>query len=193
MNALEIWLTAIALAMDSFTVAIAGGLTLKRISMRHFLTIAFFFGLFQAVMPLLGWLGSSYFYKFIEQFDHWVAFAILVFLGIKMIRDGIQGEEEHHFDPTRLATVLTLSLAVSIDALAVGISFVCIDMNTFEQIQFPLFAIGITSFVFALGGCFIGSLIGNKFKFPVEPVGGAVLVLLGCKVLFEHLQPLIQL
>ena len=193
MNALEIWLTAIALAMDSFTVAIAGGLTLKRISMRHFLTIAFFFGLFQAVMPLLGWLGSSYFYKFIEQFDHWVAFAILVFLGIKMIRDGIQGEEEHHFDPTRLATVLTLSLAVSIDALAVGISFVCIDMNTFEQIQFPLFAIGITSFVFALGGCFIGCLIGNKFKFPVEPVGGAVLVLLGCTVLFEHLQPLIQL
>lgn len=191
MNNLEIWFTAIALAMDSFTVAIAGGLILKRISIRHFINIAFFFGLFQALMPLLGWLGSSYFYKFIEQFDHWIAFAILIFLGVKMIRDGIKGGEEHHFDPTRLATVLTLSLAVSIDALAVGISFVCIGMNTFEQIQFPLFAIGITSFVFALAGCFIGSILGNKFKFPVEPIGGAVLVILGCKILFEHLQPLL--
>lgn len=187
MTTLEIWLTAIALAMDSFTIAIAGGLTLKRISLRHFLTIAFFFGLFQAVMPLIGWLGSTYLYRFIEQYDHWVAFAILVFLGVKMIRDGFKGDEEHHFDPTRLSTVLTLSIGVSIDALAVGISFVCIGMNTIGQLGFPLFAIGITSFIFALGGCFIGSLIGSKLRFPVEPIGGAVLMILGFKLLFEHL------
>ena len=187
MSTLEIWLTAIALAADSFTVAIAGGLTLKRISMRHFLTIAFFFGLFQAVMPWLGWLGSTYFYRFIEQYDHWIAFAILVFLGVKMIRDGFKDSEEEHFDPTRLTTVLTLAIAVSIDALAVGISFTCIGMNSLEQLAFPLFAIGITSFVFALGGCFIGSLIGNKLKFPVEPLGGAVLLILGFKILLEHI------
>lgn len=187
MSTLEIWLTAIALAADSFTVAIAGGLTLKRISMRHFLTIAFFFGLFQAVMPWLGWLGSTYFYRFIEQYDHWIAFAILVFLGVKMIRDGFKDDEEEHFDPTRLTTVLTLAIAVSIDALAVGISFTCIGMNSLEQLAFPLFAIGITSFVFALGGCFIGSLIGNKLKFPVEPLGGAVLLILGFKILLEHI------
>ena len=187
MSTLEIWLTAIALAADSFTVAIAGGLTLKRISMRHFLTIAFFFGLFQAVMPWLGWLGSTYFYRFIEQYDHWIAFAILVFLGVKMIRDGFKDNEEEHFDPTRLTTVLTLAIAVSIDALAVGISFTCIGMNSLEQLAFPLFAIGITSFVFALGGCFIGSLIGNKLKFPVEPLGGAVLLILGFKILLEHI------
>ena len=187
MSTLEIWLTAIALAMDSFTVAIAGGLTLKSISMRHFLTIAFFFGLFQAVMPLLGWVGSLYFHSLIEQYDHWIAFAILIFLGVKMMREGIKGDEEQHFDPTRLATVLTLSLAVSIDALAVGISFTCIGMTTLQELSFPLFAIGIASFVFALGGCFIGSLIGNKLKFPVEPFGGAVLIILGCKILFEHL------
>ena len=187
MSTLEIWLTAIALAADSFTVAIAGGLTLKRISMRHFLTIAFFFGLFQAVMPWLGWLGSTYFYRFIEQYDHWIAFAILVFLGVKMIRDGFKDNEEEHFDPTRLTTVLTLAIAVSIDALAVGISFTCIGMNSLEQLAFPLFAIGITSFVFALGGCFIGSLIGNKLKFPVEPLGGAVLFILGFKILLEHI------
>lgn len=187
MNTLEIWLTAIALAMDSFTVAIAGGLTLKRVSMHHFLTIAFFFGLFQAVMPLLGWMGSLYFHNLIEQYDHWIAFAILIFLGVKMIREGISGDEEQHFDPTRLGTVLTLSLAVSIDALAVGISFTCIGMNTLSSITYPLIAIAIASFVLALGGCFIGALIGNKLKFPVEPIGGAVLIILGVKILCEHL------
>ena len=187
MTPLEIWLTAIALAMDSFTVAIAGGLTLKRVSMRHFLTLAFFFGLFQAVMPLLGWLGSIYLYRFIEHYDHWIAFAILVFLGIKMIREGIQGDEEHSFDPTKLATVLVLAVGVSIDALAVGISFTCIGMDTLAVITFPLIAIAIASFVMALGGCFIGSLIGNKLKFSVEPLGGIVLVILGVKILCEHL------
>ena len=187
MSTLEIWLTALALAMDSFTVAIAAGLILKRIQLRHFLTIAFFFGAFQALMPLVGWAGSLYFHKFIEHFDHWVAFAILVFLGIKMIREGIQGDEEHSFDPTKLGTVLVLAIGVSIDALAVGISFTCIGMDTLAVIAFPLAAIALASFVLALGGCFIGSLVGNKLKFPVEPLGGAVLILLGIKILCEHL------
>ena len=187
MTTLEIWLTALALAMDSFTVAITAGLILKRVKLRHFLTIAFFFGAFQALMPLIGWAGSVYFYHFIESYDHWIAFAILVFLGVKMIRDGIQGGEEDHFDPTKLATVLVLAVGVSIDALAVGISFTCIGMNTLASIAFPLAAIGIMSFVMALGGCFIGSLIGGKLKFPVEPIGGAVLVILGVKILCEHL------
>lgn len=187
MTSLEIWLTAIALAMDSFTVALAGGLILKRIRLRHFFTMAFFFGLFQAIMPLLGWLGSLYFYRFIEHYDHWIAFAILVFLGVKMIREGIKGDEEHQFDPTCFLTVLTLSLAVSIDALAVGISFTCIGLTTLQQILFPLFAIGIASFVFAFGGSFIGCLLGSKLKFPMEPFGGLVLIILGIKILCEHL------
>ena len=187
MSILEVWLTALALAMDSFTVAITAGLILKRVRLRHFLTIAFFFGAFQALMPLVGWAGSLYFHKFIEHFDHWVAFAILVFLGIKMIREGIQGDEEHSFDPTKLGTVLVLAIGVSIDALAVGISFTCIGMDTFGVIAFPLVAIALASFVLALGGCFIGSLVGNKLKFPVEPLGGAVLILLGIKILCEHL------
>lgn len=187
MSTLEIWLTALALAMDSFTVAITAGLILKRIQLRHFLTIAFFFGAFQAIMPLMGWAGSIYFYHFIENYDHWIAFAILVFLGVRMIREGIQDDEEKHFDPTRLATVLVLAVGVSIDALAVGISFTCIGMNSFTSIVYPLMAIGITSFVMAFGGCFIGSLIGGKLKFPVEPLGGAVLIILGIKILLEHL------
>lgn len=187
MTTLEIWLTALALAMDSFTVAIAAGIILRRIELRHFLTIAFFFGAFQALMPLIGWAGSVYFYHFIESYDHWIAFAILVFLGVKMIRDGIQGGEEQHFDPTRLATVLVLAVGVSIDALAVGISFTCIGMDSLASIAFPLIAIGLTSFVMAFGGCFIGGVVGNRLKFPVEPIGGAVLVILGIKILCEHL------
>lgn len=187
MSTLEVWLTALALAMDSFTVAITAGLILKRVQLRYFLTIAFFFGAFQALMPLLGWAGSTYFYQFIEHYDHWIAFAILFFLGIKMIREGIQGDEEKHFDPTKLATVLVLAVGVSIDALAVGISFTCIGMNTLVSITFPLIAIAIASFVLALGGCFIGGLIGNKLKFPVEPLGGIVLIILGIKILCEHL------
>lgn len=187
MNSLEIWLTALALAMDSFTVAITAGLILKRIQLRHFLTIAFFFGLFQAIMPLIGWSGSLYFYRFIEKFDHWIAFAILVFLGVRMIREGLEDGEEKQFDPTKMAKILLLSIGVSIDALAVGISFTCIGMDTLSSIAYPLVAIGVTSFVLALGGCFIGSLIGSKLKFPVEPIGGAVLVILGIKILLEHL------
>lgn len=187
MSTLEVWLTALALAMDSFTVAITAGLILKRVQMRHFLIIAFFFGAFQAIMPLMGWAGSIYFYRFIEDYDHWIAFAILVFLGIKMIREGIQGEEGDHFDPTKLATVLVLAVGVSIDALAVGISFTCIGMDAFADIAFPLVAIAAASFVLAFGGCFIGSLIGNKLKLPVEPLGGVVLIILGIKILCEHL------
>lgn len=187
MTTLEIWLTALALAMDSFTVAITAGLILKKIQWRHFLIIAFFFGAFQALMPLMGWSGSIYFYRFIENFDHWIAFAILIFLGVKMIREGIRDDDENHFDPTRLGTVLVLAVGVSIDALAVGISFTCIGMNTFSSILYPLVAIGITSFVMALGGCFVGSLIGGKLKFPVEPLGGVVLIVLGIKILCEHL------
>ena len=187
MSTLEIWLTALALAMDSFTVAITAGLILKRIQLRHFLTIAFFFGAFQAIMPLIGWAGSIYFHHFIESYDHWIAFSILVFLGVKMIREGIQDDEESHFDPTKLLTVLVLAVGVSIDALAVGISFTCIGMNRLSVITYPLIAIALASFVLALGGCFIGSLVGNKLKFPVEPIGGAVLVILGVKILCEHL------
>ena len=171
MNTIEIWLTALALAMDSFTVAIAAGLILKRVQLRYFFILAFFFGAFQAIMPLLGWAGSAYFYHFIANYDHWIAFAILVFLGVKMIRDGIQDDEEHQFDPTKLFTVLVLAVGVSIDALAVGISFTCIGMNTLSSITYPLIAIGVTSFVMAFGGCFIGSLVGGKMKFPVEPLG----------------------
>ena len=121
MSNLEIWLLAISVAMDCFSVAITSGIILRRIQWSTFLTIALFFGLFQAVMPLIGWFGASRFYHLIEQFDHWIAFGLLFFLGAKMIKESFGDEESHHFNPTCLLTILTLAIATSIDALAVGI------------------------------------------------------------------------
>ena len=125
MSNLEIWLLAVSLAMDCFSVSITSGIILRRVCMKVFLTIAFFFGLFQGMMPVIGWFGASRFYHLIEQFDHWIAFGLLFFLGVKMVKESFDKDEEHHFNPTRLPVILTLAVATSIDALAVGISFAC--------------------------------------------------------------------
>jgi len=187
MSLLSSFAVALALAMDAFAVALSSSVSLGRADIGHYVRMSLAFGFFQFAMPVIGWALGLSVRSWIEAWDHWIAFALLIFLGVKMIRDGISGDEEHHFDPTRLATVLTLSLAVSIDALAVGISFTCIGMDSIRQLGFPLFAIGLASFVLALTGCFIGSLVGNKLRFPVEPIGGLVLIILGIKILCEHL------
>ena len=142
MTSLEIWLLAISVAMDCFSVSITSGIILRRIRWKTFITIAFFFGLFQAMMPLIGWLGTNYFHHLIERFDHWIAFGLLFFLGAKMIKESFGDEEDQHFDPTRLGTILMLAVATSIDALAVGISFACTDMTSWRDILFPITVIG---------------------------------------------------
>ena len=187
MTTLEICFTALALAMDSFTIAIASGLILKRITLRHFLTIAFCFGLFQAIMPLIGWAGAVYFYRFIEQFDHWIAFGLLFFLGVKMVKESFDKDEEHHhFNPTRLPVILTLAVATSIDALAVGISFACTGMDTFQSILWPVIIIGIVSFMFSVLGCFIGVFFGKRVNLRAELWAGIILIGIGVKILAEH-------
>ena len=123
MGIFAILLLAVSLAIDCFTVSVTSGIILRRIRWNTFLTMAFFFGFFQALMPLLGWLGASHFSHLIEAYDHWVAFGLLAFLGIRMIREHFKDSEEHSFDPTRLKVIITLAIATSIDALAVGISF----------------------------------------------------------------------
>ena len=130
MTNLEIWLLAVSLAMDCFSVSITSGIILRRVCWKTFLTIGFFFGLFQALMPLMGWFATNHFHSLIEQYDHWIAFGLLFFLGVRMIKESFGDEEEHHFNPTRLLVVLTLAVATSIDALAVGISFACTGMKT---------------------------------------------------------------
>lgn len=161
MSILEIWLLAVSLAIDCFTVSITSGIILHRIRWGIFLKMAFLFGLFQAAMPFLGWLGASRFNHLIETYDHWIAFALLAFLGIRMIREHFKDEEERSFDPTRMKVILTLAVATSIDALAVGISFAFTGFRTLSSLLYPLTAIGIASFVISLAGSLIGVFSGN--------------------------------
>lgn len=187
MSTLEIWLLAISLAMDCFSVSITSGIILRRICWRTFLTIAFFFGLFQALMPFIGWLGASRFNHLIADYDHWIASGLLFFLGIRMIKESFSDEEERHFNPTRLTVILTLAVATSIDALAVGISFAFMGMDHFSDITFPLLIIGIVSFVFSIIGCLIGVFFGKRVNLRAELWAGIILIGIGIKILFEHL------
>lgn len=188
MNNLEIWLLAIGLAMDCFTVSITSGLILKKIDWKAILTMAFFFGLFQAVMPLIGWFSTNHFNSLIEDFDHWIAFLLLAFIGGKMIKESFeQDDDKRCFNPRSLKVVLTLSVATSIDALAIGISFACLGMNTLTQILYPILIIGLVSFIFSIAGNIIGTYFGSKVNLKAELLGGIVLLIIGFKILIQHL------
>ena len=190
MTGLEIWLLAIGLAMDCFAVSIASGIILKRVRMRPTLIMALAFGFFQALMPLLGWIGASFFSHLIENIDHWIAFAILAFLGGRMVLESFKDEDcRHEFDPTSLKVVSALAVATSIDALAVGVSFAFLGVRSFSSI---LPSIGIIGFVsFALS--FVGLMFGIRFgcgiarKLRAELWGGVILIIIGTKILIEHL------
>ena len=146
MTGLEIWLLAVGLAMDCFAVSIASGIILKRVRLRPMLVMAVSFGFFQALMPLLGWIGASFFSHLIESIDHWIAFGILAFLGGRMIMESFKDEGcKHEYDPTSLKVVLALAVATSIDALAVGVSFAFLGIKQFSAI---LSHIGFFCFVF---------------------------------------------
>lgn len=187
MSTFEIWLLAVSLAIDCFTVSVASGIILRRIQWRTFFTMAFFFGFFQALMPLIGWSGANHFSHLIKAYDHWIAFGLLAFLGIRMIREYFKDIEECSFDPTRLKVILTLAVATSIDALAVGISFAFTGYNNLVSLTEPLLAIGFASFAISLTGSLIGIFFGKRFNFRMEFFGGLVLIGIGTKILIEHL------
>lgn len=190
MTNLDIWLLAIGLAMDCFAVSIASGIIMKRIRLRPMLSMAFAFGFFQALMPLLGWIGASSFSHLIEDWDHWIAFAILVFLGGRMVRESFKDEEcRHEFDPTNLKVLLTLAVATSIDALAVGISFAFVGTYSISTILPPIGIIGLVSFVLSLAGLMFGICFGHGLarKLRAELWGGIILIAIGTKILIEHL------
>ena len=147
MSIVDILFLSVALAMDCFTVSIVSGVLLKQKVWAVMMRTAFLFGLFQAVMPLIGWAATSGFQRYIEAYDHWIAFGLLAFLGIGMIREAGKPEEEHHFNPRSLKTQLMQAVATSIDALAVGISMAVMGYERVEQLLFPLISIGIGSFV----------------------------------------------
>ena len=188
MDLFDLLFLAVALAMDCFTVSMVSGAILQKKLWKVILQISFLFGFFQAMMPLIGWLGTTYFVQYIEAYDHWIAFAMLTFIGIRMIREAFMSEEERFFNPRKLRTQILLAIATSIDALAVGISFVCTGYHTLRSLTLPLWIIGIVSFVFAI----IGNLLGIRFgkigkRFKPELIGGLILIGIGCKILYTHL------
>jgi putative Mn2+ efflux pump MntP len=151
--------------------------------------MAFLFGFFQALMPLLGWLGISHFQSYMEAYDHWIAFGLLGLIGGKMIWESFSPEEEHHFNPCRLRTQLLLAVATSIDALAVGISFACTGYTALSQLTLPLLLIGLVSFLFSIVGYHLGRCFGKAIIRRLNPelIGGTILILIGVKVLMSHL------
>ena len=195
MNLLDIWLLAVALAMDCFTVSIVSGVILSdrfRLFSKEGLTIlrmAFLFGFFQALMPLLGWFATSRFSEHLEAIDHWIAFALLAFIGGKMILESFDDEKESSFDPQRMRMQLLLAIATSIDALAVGISFACIGFHRLTQLSVPLIIIGIVSFLFSVLGYMLGARFGKSITRRLKPelLGGIILVVIGAKILMTHL------
>ena len=151
--------------------------------------MAFLFGFFQALMPLIGWLGISWFSRQLEAYDHWIAFVLLAFIGGNMIREAFSPEEEQHFNPHRLRTQLLLAVATSIDALAVGISFACMGYRHLSQLMVPLPIIAVVSFLFSLLGTRLGLRFGGPLARRLKPgiLGGIILILIGVKILVSHL------
>ena len=151
--------------------------------------IALFFGGFQALMPLIGFILGSAFADMISAYDHWIAFGLLAFIGGKMIRESFGPEEEQQFNPKNLHTQLLLAVATSIDALAIGISFACTGYREFSQIAYPLFVIGLVSFIFSLFGYKLGVRFGKSIARKLKPelLGGIILIVIGIKILITHL------
>jgi len=205
MNFIELFLIAVGLSMDAFAVAICAGLTMNKATLKKLLIVGLYFGVFQAVMPLIGYMAATLFADKIIAFDHWIAFALLGFLGGKMIIGSFKKEgcpdrvcpdgfcddrscpggekPENREVSLKSAQMLPLAFATSIDALAIGVSFAFLQVGIIPAISF----IGITTLVISMIGVKIGNLFGTKFKSKAELVGGVILVLIGLKILLEHL------
>ena len=188
-SVLDILLLSVALAMDCFTVSIMSGVILRRPISSSIMRMAVLFGLFQALMPLIGWLGTSHFSHYLEAIDHWIAFGLLAFIGGKMVWESFGDEEERSFNPLSLRMQVMLAVATSIDALAIGISMACLGYTHITQLTMPLGMIGMVSLLFSLLGYWLGVRFGRFIAQRLKPelVGGIVLILIGVKVLVSHL------
>ena len=189
MTILDILLIAVALAMDCFTVSMVSGVMTRKMFWGRNLRMAFLFGFFQAAMPFIGWIAIHYFQSSVEAYDHWIAFGLLLLIGGKMILDAFKEEDEATFNPLNLGTQLTLAIATSIDALAVGISFACSGYGTVQSLILPLAVIGLVSFIFSIAGLLLGVRFGGAVarRFKPEIIGGVILIAIGVKILLEHL------
>lgn len=188
MSFIELFLIGVGLSMDAFAAAICQGLSMTRIKWGHALTVGLYFGGFQALMPFIGWMLGSQFADRIQQYDHWIAFILLVLIGGNMIREALSGDEE---DAAQAETDLRLdhkklflmAVATSIDALAIGVTFAFLETAILPAIGI----IGCTTFCISVAGVAVGCWFGARYKKRAEITGGAILVLLGIKILLEHL------
>ena len=184
MNLWELFMIAVALSMDAFAVAICKGLSVRKAGIRYALTVGLYFGGFQALMPLLGYFLGVSFQELITNVDHWVAFVLLAVIGINMIREAFSKEEEESLDGSLSPkSMLPLAVATSIDALAVGVTFAFLKVNIGPAVSF----IGVVTFVLSAAGVRIGNIFGAKYKAKAEVFGGIILILIGLKILLEHM------
>ena len=185
---IELFLLGVGLSMDAFAVSVCKGLGMRKLNKKQAVIIGLYFGGFQALMPLIGWLLGSQFQKYITSIDHWIAFILLGFIGGKMIIEAVREWNEEEIvevtdAPIDHKNMLVLAVATSIDALAVGITFAFLNTPIIEAISI----IGITTFVLSIIGVIVGNFFGSKYKSKAEFIGGLILVLLGVKILLEHL------
>ncbi len=184
MSLLELFILAVGLSMDAFAVSVCKGLSTGRLEAKHYLCVGAWFGGFQALMPAIGYLLGSTFEQYITSVDHWVAFVLLCFIGGNMIKESREqdgGEADASFSAK---TMLVMAVATSIDALAVGITFALLpDVNIAAAVSF----IGVTTFLLSAVGLKVGNVFGLKYKSKAELAGGVILILIGTKILLEHL------
>ena len=183
MGILELFLLAVGLSMDAFAVAVCKGLAMKRADLRKCAIVGLWFGGFQALMPAIGYFLGASFARYIEKFDHWVAFGLLLLIGLNMIREAVFGGEETAEESLGFRTMLLMAIATSIDALAVGVTFAFLEVNVLVAVLF----IGCVTFLLSCLGVRVGNLFGARWQKGAEIAGGTILVLLGLKILLEGL------
>ena len=187
MGFLELLLIGVGLSMDAFAVAVCQGLCMPKLNLRYAAVIALFFGGFQALMPYAGWLLGAQFAGYIQHLDHWLAFFLLAFIGGKMVWESLKGEAEETACAVSVTLdykqLLLMAVATSIDDLAVGVSFAFLQTPIFQAVA----VIGLTTFCFGVAGVKIGRLFGAKYETKAELMGGIILILIGSKILLEHL------
>lgn len=183
MSFFSLVILAIGLCMDSFAVSLTSGVLMSCFSVRRACKFAIIMAAFQGIMPVAGWLLGLGFRDYIEAYDHWIALGLLLFLGGRMIYDGLQHQDNAHFDPCNFRTVVGLAIATSIDALAVGISLSFLRVDMLES----ALVIALTTFTFSMGGLYIGKFIGGRLQQGAEILGGIILILIGIKICMEHL------
>lgn len=183
MSVIELLVLALGLSMDAFAVSICKGLSVPKLQAKHCLICGVYFGGFQALMPLIGWALGIRFQSMITNIDHWIAFVLLAVIGANMIKESFSKEEECPDASFGFKTMLTLAVATSIDALAVGVTFAFLDVSIVPAVLL----IGVTTFVCSAMGVKIGNVFGNRFQSKAEFLGGLVLIAIGLKILIEHL------